>query len=118
MFKPALFNIESEDGGIHDMVYKAVSCCEIEEQIEMYKNIVLAGGNTLFPFLPNRLENMVEKLTPTATEVKTDAPVGHRYSTWIGGSILASSFNFERILIDRVEYEETGPSIAHIKSIF
>lgn len=117
LFKPWLFGIESEMSGVHDIVHKAVSACKVDVRGIMYENIVLAGGNTLFPFLPDRLENTVAQLAPPDTKIEISAPVGRKYSTWIGGSILASSHNFEGLLINRDEYDEKGPAIVHQKSI-
>eukprot|EP01084_Bolivina_argentea_P162922 283479_1 len=38
-----------------------------------------------------------------------------QYSTWIGGSVLASLSTFDSLCIGRNEYEENGPSIVHKK---
>lgn len=113
MFDPALFNVNYEQGGIHNIIFKACSACNVKEQPNMYENIVLSGGNTLFPFLTDRLENMMAKLVLSKIEIS--ARPERKFSTWIGGSILASVPNFEKMCIGREEYEEHGAQIVHKK---
>lgn len=114
-FKPELFNIESEDGGVHEMINKAINTFAIDEQPIMYRNICLAGGNSLIRYTPERLEYEMSQMT--ADQVHVIANPERRYCTWIGGSVLASSFNFERVLITKESYEEIGPAVAHLRSI-
>ena len=51
----------------------------------------------------------------TATKVKVIAPPERAYSTWIGGSILASLSSFEQMWITAGDYEEYGPKIVSRK---
>ena len=46
-------------------------------------------------------------------KVKIIAPPERKYSTWIGGSILASLSSFQEDWITNDEYWERGPSIVH-----
>lgn len=115
MFDPALFNIESEHGGIHDVIYKSISACKIDDQSYMYENVVLNGGNTRFPRFPERLKRMIATLALSTVDIGICAPPERSYSTWIGGSIIASSPNFELSLIGKQDYEETGPKVVHEK---
>lgn len=117
MFNPALFNIESHYGGVHDLIYKACSDCRIEEQPNLYRNIVLAGGNSLFPFLSQRLEIMLAQ-AHLPFEVVIAANPERSYSTWIGGSIIASLSTFDQVWISNGEYKEYGPEIVHTKNYY
>lgn len=118
MFDPALFDIESNLGGLHNLIHKSIDSCHKNEQVNMYKKIVLAGGNTMFPFLPERLKNMVTKVALPDTEIVVNAFPARKYSSWIGGSILASLDNFPLTCINKREYEEQGSSIVHLKCFF
>lgn len=75
--------------------------------------MVLSGGTTLFPGLPERLDNEMTKLSPEAIKVKVIAPPERKYSVWIGGSILASLPTFQNKWITKSQYEEFGPSLLH-----
>lgn len=111
IFNPALFNIESELGGIHNIVHKACNACCVEDRGSLYNNIELIGGNTLFPYLPDRLKSMVAKLALPITKVRVCANPERKYLTWIGGSMIASLSSFQCIWIHKQEYEEYGPDI-------
>lgn len=115
MFDPTLFNVDCELGGIHNIIFKACGACNIKEQPSMYENIVLSGGNSLYPFLSDRLESMVAKLVSSATKIDISTRPERKFSTWIGGSILASVSTFEQMWINKEEYEEQGPLIVHYK---
>lgn len=116
IFNPAMFHIDSEHGGIDDLVCKSIGACKIDDQSSMYDNIVLNGGNTLFQFLPERLKAAVAGQSARSTaEIVISAPPERKYLSWIGGSILALSPNFQHSLIDKQEYEETGLRAVHEK---
>lgn len=115
LFDPALFNIESELGGVHNLLHNACSACNVKEQSNMFNNIVLAGGNSLFRQLSDRLEIMLAKLTLSTTTIGISATPERKYSSWIGGSILASLPTFDQIWIRKQEYEEIGPNVVHQK---
>lgn len=116
IFNPAMFHVDSEHGGLDDLVHKSIEACKIDDQSSMWDNIVLNGGNTLFRSLPERLKVAVAGLSVRSTdEIVISAPPERNYSTWIGGSILALSPNFQHTLVDKQEYEETGPRAVHEK---
>lgn len=118
MFDPALFDVESKQGGLHNLVHKSIDACHKNEQVNMYRKIVLAGGNTMFPFFPERLKNMVTKVALPDTEIVVNTFPARKYSSWIGGSILASLDNFQLTCINKREYEEQGSSVVHLKCFF
>ena len=75
---------------------------------ELYQNIVLSGGSTMFPGLKERLHKELTELVPENVEIRIVAPPERRYSVWIGGSILSSLKTFQRLWISKKEYAETG----------
>lgn len=115
VFNPGLFNIKSELGGLHDVVYDVFKACNLPEQTNMLKRILLAGGNTMLPFLSDRLKQTMTKFTLVNNNVDVIANPERKYASWIGGSILASLSKFESMWISRKEYEERGPSVVQIK---
>jgi len=92
LFKPSF--IGKEYPGIHDLTYNSIMKCDIDVRRDLYANVVLSGGSTMFPGLPERLNKEVTKLAPTTVKVKVLAPPERKFSVWIGGSILSSLSTF------------------------
>jgi len=59
----------------------------------------------------------VKKLALKDVKIKIYAPPERKYSTWIGGSILAGLGAFKKMWISAEEYQE-DPDIIHKKSGF
>ena len=104
-----------EANGVHETCTTAVRKCETDLQKDLYGNIVLSGGTTLFPGLDTRLEKEVRGLAPPNTAVRVVAPPERTFSVWKGGSVLASLSSFPNMWITRAEYDESGPQIVHRK---
>ena len=117
LFKPSL--IGREFGGIHEQVYQAITKSDVDVRKDLYQNIVLSGGTTLFAGLPERLTKEVQELAPSAIKslVKVIAVPERKYCSWIGGSILSSISTFSSMWITKEEYQDAGPSIVHQKCL-
>ena len=89
--------------------------CDIDVRKDLYANIVLSGGTTMFEGLPERIEKEMVRLAPPTMKIKVVAPPERKYAVWIGGSILASLATFPQMVITRDEYNEAGPGIVHRK---
>jgi len=113
LFNPSLIGMESE--GVHQLVYGSIQDCDMDIRRDLYKNIVLSGGTTMFNQIDARLQLEMKALAPQAIDVKILAPEERKYSVWIGGSILSSLTSFEEMWITAAEYEEAGPGIVHRK---
>merc|ERR1712007_139664 len=72
---------------------------------ELYANIVLSGGTTMFPGISERMSKEITALSPASIKVKIVAPPERKYSVWIGGSILASLSTFQSMWISKEEYD-------------
>mmetsp|Transcript_68601 Transcript_68601/g.159062 ORF Transcript_68601/g.159062 Transcript_68601/m.159062 type:complete len:426 (+) Transcript_68601:72-1349(+) len=113
LFKPSLVGLEVP--GIQDLVYQCIQKCDVDLRRELYSNIVLSGGTTMFPGLLERLSRELSALLPANMRVRITAPPERKYSVWIGGSVLASLHTFQQKWITREEYNEVGPAIVHQK---
>eukprot|EP01083_Nonionella_stella_P092215 258056_1 len=113
MFKPYLMGKESK--GIHDLIYDAIHKCDIDIRRDLYNNVVLSGGNTMFEGLKERLMNELKSIAPSSVSVNIVAPTDRKYSVWIGGSILSSLTSFDECWITNDEYDECGSTIVHRK---
>lgn len=64
----------------------------------------------------DRLLNEVKKVAPKDLKIRISAPQERLYSTWIGGSILASLDTFKRMWVSRKEFDEEGQRAVHRKT--
>ena len=96
LFRPEL--IGSECPGVHECLYYSLMKSDRDLRTVLYKQIVLAGGSTMYQGYGDRLLNEVRKLSPEATKITISAPPQRKYSTWVGGSILASLATFNSMV--------------------
>jgi len=113
LFNPSLIGKEAE--GIHKLTYNSIQKCDIDIRKDLYTNVVLSGGTTMFPGIDKRLGKEITELAPASAKVKIVAPPERKYSVWIGGSILSSLSTFQDMWITKDEYDESGPGIVHRK---
>jgi actin len=113
LFQPSLKGLENQ--GIHEITNNAINKCDVDVRKDLYSNIVLSGGTTMFNGLADRLSNEINSLTPSRIKVRVVAHPDRKYAVWVGGSILASLASFQNMWISREEYEEHGNSIVHSK---
>eukprot|EP00455_Lapot_gusevi_P052579 TRINITY_DN8022_c0_g1_i5.p1 TRINITY_DN8022_c0_g1~~TRINITY_DN8022_c0_g1_i5.p1 ORF type:complete len:374 (-),score=46.98 TRINITY_DN8022_c0_g1_i5:146-1267(-) len=113
LFQPALMGNESH--GIHQGVYDTIMKSGFDIRRDLFHNIVLAGGSTLFEGLADRLSKEVIGLAPNGFKIKVIAPPERKYGAFIGGAILASLTTFSPMWISRQDYDEFGPSIVQRK---
>ncbi len=113
MFQPMLAGHDHE--GIHKYADDSIKKCDQDIRKELYKNIVLAGGSTMFSKMGERVQKEIKALAPTMTDVNYFAPPERKNSVWIGGSIVASLKSFMPMFISKAEYKESGVDIVHSK---
>ena len=113
LFQPNLTGLEMD--GVADSTFQTIMKCDVDIRKDLYANIVLSGGTTMFPGISDRMSKEVTALAPASIKVKIVAPPERKYSVWIGGSILASLSTFQSMWISKEEYDESGPSIVHRK---
>jgi len=113
LFKPSM--IGKEQAGVHRLTFDSIMKCDVDIRRDLYKNIVMSGGTTMYQGIPERLEKEMKALAPQGMDIKVIAPPERKYSVWIGGSILASLSTFEEMWVSKEEYDESGPTIVHRK---
>jgi len=109
LFQPSLLGLD----GIHETTYKSIMKCDIHIKKDLYANIVLSGGTTMYPGIVDRMQKEITALAPSTMKIGVYAPLERKYSVRIGGSILASLSNMD--WISKQEYDESGPSIVYRK---
>jgi actin-related protein len=113
LFQPSM--IGKEAAGIHDCTFQTIMKCDIDIRKDLYANIVMSGGTTMFEGIAARMTKEISALAPSTMKIKVVAPPERKYSVWIGGSILASLSTFQQMWISKAEYDESGPTIVHRK---
>ena len=129
------------EGPIHHS-YNSIFKCDLDIRRDLYGNVVLSGGTTMFPGIADRMQKELTGLSPSSMkvrwlylimpihdhwcfpllslslQVKIVAPPERKYSVWIGGSILASLSTFQNLWCSKQEYDESGPGIVHRSKSF
>jgi len=113
LFQPSMIGLEAS--GIDEATYNTIMKCDVDIRKDLYSNIVLSGGTTMFPGIGERMTKELTALAPSTMKIKIVAPPERKYSVWIGGSILSSLSTFQQMWISKAEYDESGPSIVHRK---
>ncbi|CAB4288656.1 unnamed protein product [Prunus armeniaca] len=106
IFHPA--DLGMNQAGLAECIVRAVSSCHPHLQPVLYENIILTGGSTLFPRLSDRLEKELRPLVPDDYQVNITPQQDPILGVWRGGSLLASSPDFEAMRVTKAEYEELG----------
>lgn len=115
LFSPHL--VGSEYRGVDDLLVKSVMRCDIDLRRVLFSQMVLAGGSTLFPGFGDRLLSELRRhpLAPREMKIRIAAPPERLFSTWIGGSILASLSTFKTMWVSKADYLEHGARLLNQK---
>lgn len=103
-----------------ELVTAAIAASDPDIRRELYSGIVLCGGSSLFPGLPERLQAELGQAVPQLLSLKVKvltgtSPSERQHASWIGGSILASLGSFQQLWLSRQEWDEEGPAGLHRK---
>ncbi|KAF7658369.1 hypothetical protein LDENG_00013510 [Lucifuga dentata] len=115
LFKPEL--IGRDHYGMHESIFKSILSSDIDLRRGFLGNIILSGGNTLLPGLPERLEAEIKGMVPSDMSecVRISSPKDRDFSVWSGGAVLANLPSFNSAWISQEEYDEFGPQIVFRK---
>jgi actin-related protein len=111
LFNPAVLGMEA--AGVHEMVYNSIMKCDVDIRKDLYANVVISGGTTMYNGLPDRMEKEITALAPCTMKVKIVAPEERQYSVFVGAAYLTSLTACEWIGKD--EYSADGKVIVHRK---
>ncbi len=75
LFNPSMIGMESL--GIHDTTFQSIKQCDVDIRKDLYSNIVLSGGTTMFPGIADRMSKEITALAPTAMKIKVGSRRGH-----------------------------------------
>jgi len=118
LFQPNIIVSSDERLGVVQATYQSmIDACGRNNEYEIFHllcaNIVLTGGNTLFPGFSERFTNDMKELMATKDpsrrlQVKVIAPETRKFDVWRGGSTIASLTMMENMWITQEEYRSDG----------
>ena len=116
---------------LDETIDNTIQQCPIDYRRKLYSNIVMSGGSTQFRNFDKRLmkslqvrvddrlaKNATEDFTPKPINVCVTNNLAQKHVVWLGGSTLASSKDFGRIVHTREEYLEKGPTCCRYNAVF
>ncbi|EDS89136.1 actin putative [Entamoeba histolytica] len=89
--------------------------CDCDLRKDMYNNIVLCGGSSMFPGMKQRFIKEITVLSPPTIQINVDCNRKRKYGAWIGGKMFASLSSFEERYMKKAEYDEFGASYINSK---
>jgi actin beta/gamma 1 len=112
LFKPKLADVDA--CGIHELIVNSIRKCDPSIRDELYSNIILSGGNTMFKGLQERLTKEITTLAPSSARVEVVALPERKHLSWIGGSLVSCLYENTKWITQELYYEY-GPEVVHIK---
>ena len=116
---------------LDETIDNTIQQCPIDYRRKLYSNIVMSGGSTQFKNFDIRLMNSLQvrvddRLAKNSTKDFKPKPINvcvtnnlaQKHVVWLGGSTLASSKDFGRIVHTREEYLEKGPTCCRYNAVF
>ncbi|KAE8708735.1 actin [Hibiscus syriacus] len=101
LFQPSSIGMEA--AGIHETTYNSIMKCDVDIRKDLYGNIVLSGGSTMFPGIADRMSKEITALAPsnmkqkvsidTSVSSRTEGRIGTSNSSRTEGSIGTSDSN-------------------------
>ncbi|XP_003802077.1 actin-related protein T1-like [Otolemur garnettii] len=113
LFAPDQLGIHNP--GLSKMVCSSIMKCDADIQRNLFAEIVLCGGSTLFPGLEERLMKELEELASKGTPIKITASPDRCFSAWIGASIMTSVSTFKKMWVTSEDFKEFGAPVVHRK---
>ncbi|XP_019229124.1 PREDICTED: actin-like [Nicotiana attenuata] len=77
LFQPSL--VGKEEIGIHEKIYNSIMICDVDIRKDLFSNIVISGGSTMFPGIADRMSKEITALSPSDTKIKVVAPPDRKY---------------------------------------
>eukprot|EP01083_Nonionella_stella_P085264 236355_1 len=109
--------------GVHNMLCNSIMKCDVDIRRNVFNNMVLNGGTTMFDGFAERVQLETLRLLSASqpninsVDVNVIASPDRNYGVWIGASVLSSLSTFEDMCITKEEYDNHGPAIVHRKCV-
>merc|ERR1711988_1901411 len=63
LFQPSLIGKGAH--GIHEITFQSIMMCDVDIRRDLYSNVVLSGGTTMFPGVGERMTKELTALAPS-----------------------------------------------------
>ena len=95
----------------------SIEKCDIDIRKDLFNNIVLSGGNSMYKGLKERFTHDLKYFSRESEkeEIKVIALPERKYASWIGATILSTYSSFKNMWINKNEYDEYGCNLIHRK---
>ncbi|KAF7456374.1 Actin family protein [Cryptosporidium felis] len=107
--------------GLCASISNTIIACDIDIRRDLLGAVILTGGTSVIPGLADRVSKSLaedDKLSGGGPKLKIISPnstIERKFSSWIGGSILASLGSFQQMWFSREEYNEHGVQLVERK---
>jgi centractin len=116
LFNPSI--IGNENLSFQEMIITSINKVDIDLRKNLYNNVLISGGNTLFKGIQEKFHSEIKNLAPKNMKVKLHTPGNRLLSCWSGGNVISILEIFKKMWVSREEWVEKGnKSIIHIKTI-
>merc|ERR1719277_846364 len=72
LFQPSFLGMET--AGVHETTYNSIMKCDVDIRKDLYANVVLSGGTTMYAGIADRMSKEITALAPASMKVKIIAP--------------------------------------------
>ena len=94
------------------MVADTVAKVDVDLRTDLYKNVFLSGGSSMFKGIDKRLQNEVQKIIPSEAKAGVIAKKHRSCAAFIGATMVCSLPSYDHSnYITKQELQEAGPSI-------
>ena len=116
LFNPSI--IGSEHSSFQEMIVTSINKVDIDLRKNLFNNILISGGNTLFKGIQEKFHTEIKYLSPKNMKVRIHSPGNRLLSCWTGGNVISTLEIFKKMWVTKDDWGEKGnKSIIHIKTI-
>jgi actin-like protein 6A len=103
--------------GLSQLIYNSLNTTDFDIRTQLFGAVMLCGGTSLLRGFYERIQKELSLILPDKARLKVlcPVPIERKFSSWIGGSILASLGSFHQMWISKQEYDEFGKTIVNKK---
>ncbi|MES1913570.1 MAG: hypothetical protein MHM6MM_005756, partial [Cercozoa sp. M6MM] len=109
LFAPS--DVGLTQSGVAEAVAASIEACPEAIRPVLWSNIVMCGGNVLFPGFQERLHTELRALAPCHVDVRLHVDTDPRLTVWRGAARLATDAEFPQLCVTKAMYDEHGPDI-------
>lgn len=109
LFHPSDVGIQQM--GISETIIHSINSTPEEMHPHFFKNIILTGGNSLFPGFVDRVYQDVRAMAPAEYEVNVTLTKNPITYAWEGGALLSKNPEFKKLIVTKKDYDEYGHNI-------